>query len=430
MITLIAIILIDITVVKIYDVTDKNFIPIQHKLLLFSINSSACLVLQFFIIRYLQYSIKVGNPNESTKLYYLISIISLFIMGAIVSSLIAQQFIYGNYNTSFSILLIAISYGTAAVFIIRLALMFLSWYRSSHNLIVLLYFVSMSVIAFNLIMTAAFSCAKVSDRPDRVGIFVGGGGDNSGGRYLLLDTVHRISSFLSFFSIWVTTAVLMNSYRQRAVNTLLFWAILAIPLIYFCLTYFYQYILGKTLSSFIATDPVTVAIIISAFLSLSKPIGGVIFGLAFWNIAKEVSYERNIKIFMIISGWGIFLIFATNQAASQMLAPFPPFGIVTITVLNLGSFLMLLGIYNSAVLVSANTNLRKSIQKRALESKLLNLIGHAEFENEIQRTVSKIIADTSLLETNTETQYELDENELKRYLDVVIKEVKKDHLPS
>lgn len=430
MITLIAIILIDITVVKIYDVTDKNFIPIQQKLLLFSINSSACLVLQFFIIRYLQYSIKVGNPNDSTKLYYMISIISLFIMGAIVGFLIAEQFIYGNYSTSFSILLIAISYGTAAVFMIRLSLMFLSWYRSSHNLIVLLYFVSMSVIAFNLIMTAAFSCAKVNDRPDRVGIFVGGGGDNSGGRYLLLDTVHRISSFMSFFSIWVTTAILMNSYRQRAVNTLLFWVILAIPLIYFCLTYFYQYILGKTLSSFIATDPVTAAIIISAFLSLSKPIGGVIFGLAFWNIAKEVSYERNIKIFMIISGWGIFLIFATNQAASQMLAPFPPFGIVTITVLNLGSFLMLLGIYNSAVLVSANTNLRKSIQKRALESKLLNLIGHAEFENEIQRTVSRIIADTSMLETNTETQYELDENELKRYLDVVIKEVKKDHLPS
>jgi hypothetical protein len=55
---------------------------------------------------------------------------------------------------------------------------------------------------------------------------------------------------------------------------------------------------------------------------------------------------------------------------------------------------MLVGIYNSAVLVSANTNLRKTIHKHALESKLLNLIGEAEFERWIQRTVRKIIEET------------------------------------
>jgi hypothetical protein len=46
----------------------------------------------------------------------------------------------------------------------------------------------------------------------------------------------------------------------------------------------------------------------SAFLSLSKPIGGLLFGIAFWNISKVDSYERNIKTYMIISGWGMLLI--------------------------------------------------------------------------------------------------------------------------
>lgn len=128
---------------------------------------------------------------------------------------------------------------------------------------------------------------------------------------------------------------------------------------------------------------------------------------------------------MIISGWGIFLIFATNQAASQMLTPYPPFGLATISVLNLASFLMLLGIYNSATLVSANANLRKSIHKHALESKLLNLIGHAEFEKEVQKTVNMISQDTADMEIDSERRFDLDENELKRYLDIVIKEVKK-----
>ena len=89
-------------------------------------------------------------------------------------------------------------------------LLFFSWYKSNHNLIVFLYFISMLVIAFNLIMTAAFASAKVSDRPYHAREYVGGSGDISGGKIQFLENVYRISSFMSFFSIWITTAILMN----------------------------------------------------------------------------------------------------------------------------------------------------------------------------------------------------------------------------
>jgi hypothetical protein len=51
----------------------------------------------------------------------------------------------------------------------------------------------------------------------------------------------------------------------------------------------------------------------------------------------------------------------------------------------MASFLMLLGIYNSATLVSANNELRKSIHKHTLETRLLRLIGHAEMKKEIEK---------------------------------------------
>jgi hypothetical protein len=171
-------------------------------------------------------------------------------------------------------------------------------------------------------------------------------------------------------------------------------------------------------------DPVNVSIFLGVFLSLSKPIGGLVFGTAFWSISRSVKYDRKIRAYMIISGWGIFLIFATNQAGTQIVIPYPPFGLATITVLNLAAYLMLIGIYNSATLVSANDNLRKTIRKHTVQSKLLDLIGHAEMEREIQKTVSNIIRDQELVDTDKETEFELDEDELKRYLDVVIKEVK------
>ena len=128
---------------------------------------------------------------------------------------------------------------------------------------------------------------------------------------------------------------------------------------------------------------------------------------------------------MIISGFGIFLIFAANQAAAQIVSPYPSFGLSSITVLNIATFLMLLGIYNSATLVSANNNLRKFIRKRALESRLLDLIGQAEMEKEIQKTVKKIAQNKDILERYKEAEFEFDEKELEKYIDSVIKETKK-----
>jgi len=86
---------------------------------------------------------------------------------------------------------------------------------------------------------------------------------------------------------------------------------------------------------------------------------------------------------------------------------------------------VLVGIYNSAKLVSVNNNLRKSIYKHAVESKMLQLIGHAEMEKEIQKTVTKIIQSQENIEVEREVGVELDEDELRKYLDVVVKEVKK-----
>jgi hypothetical protein len=84
--------------------------------------------------------------------------------------------------------------------------------------------------------------------------------------------------------------------------------------------------------------------------------------------------------------------------------------------LNIAACLVLLGIYNSAKLVSVNNNLRKSIYKHTVESKTLHLIGHAEIEKEIQKTVTKIIQSQENIEER-EVGIELDQKHL-RILDL------------
>jgi hypothetical protein len=428
MLALIFTILIDTSVVKVNDLVDKNFMSLQSRLVLFSVNSLVSLLLQFFVIRHLRDSF-AGHGTQKTlkdKAFPMISLISLCVLGTLMGILVFQQFYYGYYDTVVNILIITVSYGVATTFIIWLSFLFFSWYRSSRNSVVFLYFVAILLIAFNLIMTSAFVSAKVNDRPDRVGEFIGSSGDASGGRHALLDLLYRASSFVAFFSIWVTTVILMNSYREKLFSPLLFWMILSIPLVYFSITFFYQFTLGKLLFSYLQIDPITVSIILSAFLSLSRPIGGLVFGIAFWNISRVVSYERNIKNYMVISGWGIFLIFAANQAALQIVNPYPPFGLPTITVLNIAGYLTALAIYNSALLVSTNNSLRKSIHRQALRSNLLDLIGRAEMEKEIQKTVNEIIENQDLVALEATRDVEIDVKELKKYLEYVLNEVKRD----
>jgi hypothetical protein len=425
---LIVTILIDTSVVKVNDLIDKNFISLQNRQILFFVNSLSCLLLQYFIIRHIQNSFRRHNIHRTfkDKALSVIPLISLCVLGALIGFLIFQMIYNGYYDKVINISIVAVSYGISTTSIIWLSILFLSWYKSSHNFKVFIYFVSMVLIAFNLIMTSAFVTAKINDRPDHIGEYVGSSGDISGGRHASLDLLYRISSFIAFFSIWVTTAILMNSYREKLFNPKLFWFIISIPLVYFLITFFYQFTLGKLLFSYLQTDPITVSIILSAFLSLSKPIGGLVFGIVYWNIARVVGYERNIKAYMIISGWGIFLIFAANQAAIQIVNPYPPFGLATLTVLSTAGYLMLLGIYNSASLVSTNNSLRRFIRRHALlKSNLLDLIGHAEMEKEIQQTVTDIIETQNIQEINKEREVELDEKELRRYVDIVLREVRR-----
>ena len=108
MIALMVTVLIDTSVVKINDLIDKYFIPLQSKLMLFAVNSSLCLLLQFFIIKYLQSSFKRDRLNNTLRVqsFYKISLISLCVLGTLIGFLIFQLFYNNYYNTSISIFII------------------------------------------------------------------------------------------------------------------------------------------------------------------------------------------------------------------------------------------------------------------------------------------------------------------------------------
>ena len=117
MMGLIATIVIDTSIVKVYDLVNKSFIPDQIKFLLFSINSSVCIILEFILINYLQRSFK-RHPIIKTlnvNLLFRILLVSLLVIGILMGVLIFQQFYNNYYKISIPMFLIITSYGTASV---------------------------------------------------------------------------------------------------------------------------------------------------------------------------------------------------------------------------------------------------------------------------------------------------------------------------
>jgi hypothetical protein len=62
----------------------------------------------------------------------------------------------------------------------------------------------------------------MSDRAHYTEEYFGGSGDVSGVEHLFLNDIYRISSFMSYISIWTTTALLMNNYREKLSNAIIY----------------------------------------------------------------------------------------------------------------------------------------------------------------------------------------------------------------
>jgi hypothetical protein len=104
-----------------------------------------------------------------------------------------------------------------------------------------------------------------------------------------------------------------------------------------------------------------------------------------------------------------------------------PFGLITTLFVGLSSYLILIGVYSSAISVSEDIKIRQTIRKFALkESKLLDSIGISHMEDELQRRVIKIAKEQhEVLTQRTGVESSLDEAEAKEYLYKVIQGLKR-----
>ena len=341
---------------------------------------------------------------------------------AILVFIILEMTVTSSYNIFLIEALFWINYVLSILLLGLLAQRFFSWFKSGRNTVVLAYALAMSLLSIN----AGFTLLYVTSELRYWDIYISSHHrlEDFGSADTIFNSTYIVTSFLSFILTWVATVLLLHHYSIK-LGKIIYWIIVSMPLVYF-LSQFQPLILDL-FATYRVSEPVLFGIIYTLIISGSKPAGGVLFGIAFWSIARGVKRSA-VKDYMIISAYGIMLLFTSNQATVLITAPYPPFGLATISFMGLSSYLILVGIYSSAVSVAQDLELRKLIRKYTRrESKLLDSIVSAEMEKEIQNRVMKIVDEQSFkMKEETGVQSSLNEEDIKEYLVKVLSETKRD----
>ena len=374
-------------------------------------------VTQYYILAFVNYNNKSHNVRARflhttqkivTVIQYLLAGIILLV---ILQILIAQQ-----YNTIFLHLAISISYIIWIVMLGLLAKAFFSWYRSKKNLMILIFALSMIAYVINGALGLTYQIDELAKRNSviRLGdIAVFPVSPSS------TDTVYQISAIVSYVLTWIATVMLLRPYIEKF-GKVRFWIMMGAPMIYYLIE-FPLFTLGLFTPSEDSNAMTNILI-----FSLSSIFAGILFGVAFLSIARTLKMGTAARNYMIIAAYG-FVLFYIAGSASTYQAAYPPYGLISVSFTGLSCYLIYNGLYFSAVSVSQDMTLRQSIRKSAMEqSKLLHSIGSAEMENVVQKQLLIAARKTSeSMADKTGIEASMDENDIKAYVQLVIKEISK-----
>lgn len=412
---------VEISLVKTYNLT--NAAPLST----FIIMTAVYVVGQYYILEFVGKKLREMEVRGRfrTTVYKVVKLLQ-YLLSIILVALFLQMIITSHYYSVLLISVTTISYAIAIFMLGLLTRRFVSWFRLNRNVVVLFYGLASGTLSINALLTLAFVYGAFLNLPDEIKpnlseqYYL----DIPGSIVSLLNSAFTVSSIISFILTWVATVLLLHSYTRR-LGRIKYWIIVSLPLVYF-LSQFPSFSLNL-FASLLNTDPVFYGILLTVVFIVSKAAGGILFGIAFWLIARTISRSNVVRQYLIIAAVGFVLLFVSDQAPVLTSAPYPPLGLASISVMGLASYLILIGIYSSAISVSEDSKLRQTIRSlTAKDPNLLESIGTAHMEQEIQKrviTITKQNQDRMAEESGIRSS--LTEEDMKSYLQEVIEEIQK-----
>lgn len=385
----------------------------------------------YFILSYVK---QIGKESGATILHLsrthkLVTVVQ-YVLVAIIAFVVLQIVFTLQYNTFTLALTISVSYGLWIMTMALLARAFYSWYKSiayqsesQSKILILILGFSMVAYVINGIFLIANYLVWLEEKPSiilstDVAFFPDFEPETLVSQ---IGAIAQTVSAVAYVLTWISTVILLRPYMKK-IGRIKFWSIMGFALVYYLISY-PLFVLGYFTPSGETDTEVMNNILV---VSMSSIVAGIIFGAAFLSIARTLRRGTAIRDYLILAAYGM-LIFYIAGSATVSQAAYPPFGLVSTAFTGLSTYLIYVGLYSSAVTLSQDLTLRKTIRKSVMEqSKLLDSIGTAQMERELQTSVLTIVKKTSdEMKENSGIEASLSEDDIRDYMSLVIKELKR-----
>jgi hypothetical protein len=399
-------------------------------IILFTVMVGICSFGAYFLLKFVREKSKsVVSKDPYLKVISTIVMVVQFLLIALVIFLLFEILFTSQYDTPLFVATALISEILALGLLGLFAQRFLSWFiLNRQSTVVLIYGLSFAVAAFSLAVIVIYDVTYLPQKDPHITPQTGVVFPNTLEPGSLLDILFSVYTFLNMISFGLLilgTAILLFHYSKK-IGQVKFWVIILLPLVYF---------ISSSVENLKIYAPTTDAQWFNWYLfsSLNSTAGGILFGVAFWTIGKTFNQNSAVKDYLKFAAFGFVLLFISTQASPSG-APYPPYGIITMTFLPLSSHMIFLGLYSTAISISQDIQLRQSIKKVATQdSNLLSSIGTAHMEQEIQRKIDRfkdvVQEEEKELEQKTGIEANIKEEDLKSILEEVLQEVGKTKKP-
>jgi hypothetical protein len=384
-------------------------------LTVFSIFSS------FFMINYVR---RINSLTEGKyahfKLIYYLAFIAQCLIAAILVFVVTQILLFQEYSIIPLFIIHIISYGIWIGLLALLTRAFILWYKNFNKNIMILIF-AMSMVAY--VVNGVFGLVTHIDiliqqdqiiTSEHVAYFPEFSNFSMSDQF---NAVYQIIGTLAYILTWIGSVRLLYQNLKR-IGKLKFWTMMIISLIYYNMTY-PLFVLGYF--NPVGNENAMLNILVFSFGGI---IAGILFGVSFLTIAMTLKKSSVIRTQLMLTAYG-FLLFYISGSTYASQAAYPPYGLISISLIGLSCYLFYSGLYAAAQIVSQDLSLLRSIKKSVTEqANFLGSIGTAQRNKELE---SKVLSIAKNLEEEIEeksgVETSLTENEVVDYVQYVINEM-------
>lgn len=393
-ILMVSCLIVDTMLSNLSDIFKQLLISITGKYIFLLLN---ILIYTSGLLLFLGYTQKVSHVlvSKSRSMYYMFysMIVIFFSIFSLVLVISLEIIIFSEYHIYLLVAVTSLGYTMASVVMAVMAYYMIQWYRRDRRNLMLLLFVLSSSITALACFNVGFSQNGLLLQTNLITV-----NPNSEVKYPTLNPVssqilgdlYSISLIQAMFAYgltWGAVALLLYNYSKR-IGFKKYLLIISLPMAAFLIGITPILLQLPVTSSYF--DP---AVLFFRILSISALLAvAILYGVAFLTAIKAIKQytKSNVVEYLLISAFGISSLFI-SLAANIAHGAYPPFGTATYGFISIASYFFLLGIYSSAVKVSVDSDLRKTI-KRSIEeqTKFLDSIGLAEIQHQVEQNVTKI----------------------------------------